>query len=151
MEIDASLSESFEEIALSANDVDVAEKEQKRREAVDQEKTWYNSILKLNELHESYEKLLKEGEERLVRIYESAEKNAAAVAEEEAKEVEVSEEVVSILQQAEEKPLDRVDLSGRKLKLLPEAFGRIQGLLVLNLYNNQLEVSFFYIYMLNHD
>ncbi|KAG2262683.1 hypothetical protein Bca4012_012713 [Brassica carinata] len=139
-EIDASLSESFEEIALSPDDIDVAEeREKKRREAVDQEKTWYNSILKLNELHESYEKLLKEAEERLVRIYESAEKNAAAVAEEEAKEVEVNEEVVSILQQAGEKPLDRVDLSGRKLKLLPEAFGRIQGLLVLNLYNNQLE------------
>lgn len=141
-EIDASLSESFEEIALSPTDIDVAEKEQKRRQAVDQEKIWYNSILKLNELHESYEKLLKEAEERLVRIYESAEKNAAAVAEEEAAEVEVNEEVVSILQQASVNPLDRVDLSGRKLKLLPEAFGKIQGLLVLNLYNNQLEVSF---------
>jgi len=141
-EIDASLSESFEEIALSPNDIDVAEKEQKRREAVEQEKIWYKSILKLNELHESYEKLLKEAEERLVRIYESAEKNAAAVAEEEAAEVEVNEEVVSILQQAAENPLDRVDLSGRKLKLLPEAFGKIEGLLVLNLYNNQLQVSF---------
>ncbi|XP_010491131.1 PREDICTED: plant intracellular Ras-group-related LRR protein 1-like [Camelina sativa] len=139
VEIDASLSESFEEIALSPKDSDVVEKEQKRREAVEVEKTWYSSILKLNELHESYEKLLKEAEERLVRIYESAEKNAAAVAEEEAAEVEVNEEVVSILQQAaSETPLDRVDLSGRKLKLLPEAFGKIQGLLVLNLYNNQL-------------
>ncbi|CAN8298304.1 unnamed protein product [Cochlearia groenlandica] len=141
VEIESSLSESFEEIALSPNDGDVAaEKEKKRRESVDQEKTWYNSILKLNELHESYEKLLKEAEERLVRIYESAEKNAASVAEEEAMEVEVNEEVVSILQKGTENPLDRVDLSARKLRLLPEAFGRIQGLLVLNLYNNQLEV-----------
>lgn len=134
-EIESFLSESFEDIALT----DAAAKDEKRRQEMDQEKTWCESILKLDEVHASYEKLLKEAEERLVRIYESAEKNAAAVAEEEAAEVEVNEEVVSILQQAAENPLDRVDLSGRKLKLLPEAFGKIQGLLVLNLYNNQLQ------------
>ncbi|EFH44440.1 predicted protein [Arabidopsis lyrata subsp. lyrata] len=51
------------------------------------------------------------------------------------------EEVVTTLQQASQYPLDRIDLSARKLKLLPEEFENIQGLLVLNLYNNQLRVG----------
>ncbi|AAG50968.1 hypothetical protein; 91861-89496 [Arabidopsis thaliana] len=139
-EIESFLSESFEDIALT----DAAAKDEKRRQEMDQEKTWCESILKLDEVHASYEKLLKEAEERLVRIYESAEKNAAED-EENVAAVEVNEEVVGILQHASANPVDRVDLSGRKLRLLPEAFGRIQGLLVLNLSNNKLERS----YMLN--
>nr|VDD00209.1 unnamed protein product [Brassica oleracea] len=59
----------------------------------------------------------------LVRIYESVEENVKEV------------EVVGILQKALE---NTVDLSGRKLRLLPEAFGRIQGLLV-DLSNNHLQ------------
>ncbi|KAG2291757.1 hypothetical protein Bca52824_038426 [Brassica carinata] len=62
--------------------------------------------------------------EGLVRIYESVEENVKEV------------EVVGILQKALE---NTVDLSGRKLRLLPEAFGRIQGLLV-DLSNNHLQV-----------
>ncbi|CAL9220388.1 unnamed protein product [Arabidopsis halleri] len=133
-EIESFLSESFEDIALT----DGAAKDEKRRQEMDQEKTWCESVLKLDEVHASYEKLLKEAEERLVRIYESAEKNAAED-EETVAAVEVNEEVVGILQHASANPVDRVDLSGRKLRLLPEAFGRIQGLLVLNLSNNKLE------------
>lgn len=135
-DIVASLSESFEDIALN----EAAAKDEKKRQEMDQEKTWCESILKLDEVHASYEKLLKEAEERLVRIYEHAEKNAAAD-EESVAEVEVNEEVVGILQHASANPVDRVDLSGRKLRLLPEAFGRIQGLLLLNLSDNKLEVS----------
>ncbi|KFK38510.1 hypothetical protein AALP_AA3G122200 [Arabis alpina] len=136
-EIEASLSESFEDIALN----DAKGKDEKRRLEMDQEKIWCESILKLDEVHGSYEKLLKEAEERLVRIYESAEKNVATVEDEEGVvvAVEVNEEVVSILQHALGNTVDRVDLSGRKLRLLPEAFGKIQGLLVLNLSNNQLQ------------
>ncbi|XP_024015082.1 plant intracellular Ras-group-related LRR protein 9 [Eutrema salsugineum] len=133
-EIQGFLSESFEDIALT----DAAGKDEKRRQEMDQEKTWCESILKLDEVHASYEKLLKEAEERLVRIYESAEKDAAAN-EDSVAAVEVNEEVVAILQQASTNPVDLVDLSGKKLRLLPEAFGRIHGLLVLNLSNNQLE------------
>ncbi|EFH61101.1 hypothetical protein ARALYDRAFT_317922 [Arabidopsis lyrata subsp. lyrata] len=136
-EIESFLSESFEDIALT----DAAAKDEKRRHEMDQEKTWCESVLKLDEVHASYEKLLKEAEERLVRIYESAEKNAAED-EENVAAVEVNEEVVGILQHASANPVDRVDLSGRKLRLLPEAFGRIQGLLVLNLSNNKLELSY---------
>ncbi|CAN8270090.1 unnamed protein product [Cochlearia groenlandica] len=133
-EINASISESFEEIALN----EAAKKDEKRRHEMDQEKTWCESILKLDEVHASYEKLLKEAEERLVRIYDSAEKNVAAD-EETVAEVEVNEEVVRILQSALTNPVESVDLSGRKLRFLPEAFGQIQALIVLNLSNNQLE------------
>lgn len=138
-EIEGMLSESFEDIALTeaAGEDEI----EKRRREMDQEKTWCESILKLDEVHGSYEKLLSEAEERLVRIYEFAEKKAKVEeGEGGVEEVEVNEEVVGILQEALANPVERVDLSGRKLSLLPEAFGRIQGLLVLNLSNNQLQV-----------
>ncbi|KAL0855087.1 hypothetical protein Bca101_060239 [Brassica carinata] len=140
-EIEGLLSESFEDIALNEG----AGKDEERRREMDQEKAWCESILKLDEVHGSYEKLLSEAEERLVRIYEFAEKKAKAEEGEGegeggvVAEVEVNEEVVGILQQALANPVESVDLSGRKLSLLPEAFGRIQGLLVLNLSNNQLQ------------
>ncbi|RID71422.1 hypothetical protein BRARA_C03361 [Brassica rapa] len=137
-EIEGMLSESFEDIALTeaAGEDEI----EKRRREMDQEKTWCESILKLDEVHGSYEKLLSEAEERLVRIYEFAEKKAKVEeGEGGVEEVEVNEEVVGILQEALANPVERVDLSGRKLSLLPEAFGRIQGLLVLNLSNNQLQ------------
>jgi len=54
---------------------------------------------------------------------------------------EVNEEVVGILQEAYGKGMERVNLSGRQLKLLPEAFGRIPGLLLLDLSANQLSVT----------
>lgn len=54
---------------------------------------------------------------------------------------EVNEEVVGILQEAYGKGMERVNLSGRQLKLLPEAFGRIPGLLVFDLSANQLSVT----------
>lgn len=138
-EIEGMLSESFEDIALTeaAGEDEV----EKRRREMDQEKAWCESILKLDEVHGSYEKLLSEAEERLVRIYEFAEKKAKVEeGEGSVEEVEVNEEVVGILQEALANPVERVDLSGRKLSLLPEAFGRIHGLLVLNLSNNQLQV-----------
>ncbi|CAN6982142.1 unnamed protein product [Brassica oleracea var. botrytis] len=137
-EIEGMLSESFEDIALTeaAGEDEV----EKRRREMDQEKAWCESILKLDEVHGSYEKLLSEAEERLVRIYEFAEKKAKVEeGEGSVEEVEVNEEVVGILQEALANPVERVDLSGRKLSLLPEAFGRIHGLLVLNLSNNQLQ------------
>ncbi|KAJ0263796.1 Plant intracellular Ras-group-related LRR protein 9 [Hirschfeldia incana] len=132
-EIEGILSESVNDIAINEEKDD--EEKKKREEEMGKEKTWCESILKLDEVHDSYEKLLKEAEERLVRIYESVEKNEDGVTG----EVEVNEEVVGILKHALENTVERVDLSGRKLRLLPEAFGRIQGLLVLDLSNNQLQ------------
>ncbi|KAF8082571.1 hypothetical protein N665_0819s0010 [Sinapis alba] len=136
-EIEGILSESLnDDVAIKDAAAGEKDEKKKKREEMGKDKTWCESILKLDEVHDSYEKLLKEAEERLVRIYESVEKNAE-VADEEA--VEVNEEVVGILQHALGNPVERVDLSGRKLRLLPEAFGRIQGLLVLDLSNNQLQ------------
>jgi uncharacterized membrane protein len=54
----------------------------------------------------------------------------------------VQEEVVAVLKQAEEgKPVESVRLVDRQLRQLPEAFGRIQGLRVLDVSRNQLEVT----------
>lgn len=52
------------------------------------------------------------------------------------------EEVVRVLREAlnKDKVVERVDLSGRQLKFLPEPFGKIHGLLVLNVSHNLLEV-----------
>jgi hypothetical protein len=54
----------------------------------------------------------------------------------------VQEEVVAVLKQAEEgKPVESVRLVDRQLRQLPEAFGRILGLRVLDVSRNQLEVT----------
>lgn len=152
-EIESNLSKQLEEIVLSSRPAEVdrlewrahlADKEQQCRQTAEKEKNLYQTILQLDEMHESYQKLLKAAEQRLVKIYEKAEMGEA---DDELKEEEVSvqlnEEVVGILQEASGKTLERVDLSNKGLLLLPEAFGRIHGLRVLNLSNNQLEVSFF--------
>ncbi|KAK9930265.1 hypothetical protein M0R45_027308 [Rubus argutus] len=143
--IEASLSKKLEELVLSPlpDDVDrlhLAEREQECRESAEEEKRGCEAILQLEELHAAYEKLLKDAEERLLRIYRSAE--AGAVEEEEDDVTDqVHEEVVAILQQASSgTPLDRVNLSDRGLRFLPEAFGRISGLLQLDLSNNELKV-----------
>ena len=51
--------------------------------------------------------------------------------------------MVAVLKQAEEegKPVESVRLVDRQLRQLPEAFGRIQGLRVLDVSRNQLEVT----------
>ncbi|KAL0336090.1 UNVERIFIED_CONTAM: Plant intracellular Ras-group-related LRR protein 1 [Sesamum radiatum] len=58
---------------------------------------------------------------------------------------DVDKEVVRILRDAldKDKVVERVDLSGRQLRFLPEPFGKIHGLVVLNLSHNQLESSKF--------
>lgn len=54
---------------------------------------------------------------------------------------EVNEEVVGILRKVEEgEVVEKVDLSGKKLRLFPDEFGKMKGLLVLNLSHNQLKV-----------
>lgn len=118
----------------------LAEKERQCREEAEKEKNHYKAIIAHDELHEAYEKMLKEAEEKLVRMYEKAtvdnESQAEGVIE------EVNEEVVGVLRDGMGSgALERVDLSGRRLRILPEAFGKIQSLVVLNLSKNQLEVS----------
>ncbi|KAG6384768.1 hypothetical protein SASPL_153586 [Salvia splendens] len=105
----------------------------------------YKAVIDLEEMHEKYEKMLSDAERRLERIYE------AAVAGEELNEEEsgegkglekgeLDEEVVGILKDAESgKVIESVELSGRKLRILPEAFGRLNSLVSIDLSNNQLE------------
>ena len=89
-------------------------------------------------MHEEYEKQLREAEDRLVEVYGSV----VSELEKGFKEGEVCDEVVGILKEAEGGVVvERVELCGRQLRFLPEAFGMLHGLLVLNLSHNQLEVS----------
>lgn len=107
-------------------------------------------VVKLEETHDAYETLLHEAEGRLEKVYRSAmegrdleeaeEKDEPAVGAKEG-DVVVQEEVVAVLKQAEDgKAVDSVRLVDRQLRFLPEAFGRIQGLRVLDVSHNQLEV-----------
>ncbi|KAE8693161.1 Plant intracellular Ras-group-related LRR protein 9 [Hibiscus syriacus] len=144
-EINSGLSKSLEELVLSPRPADVdqaewrahlAEKEQRIRQEAEKEMSMYKSILQLDEMHEAYEKLVKQAEERLIKIYEKA-----GEVEESLEQIEETDpEVVGILEEAQGKGLERVDLCGRKLRFLPEAFGKISGLLSFNLSGNQLEV-----------
>ncbi|MCD7464767.1 Plant intracellular Ras-group- LRR protein 9 [Datura stramonium] len=155
-EIEADLSKRLEEIVLSPPPLEMdrqdwrlelAVKEDEFRKAAEKEKEDYKALISLDELHEAYEKMLKDAEQRLEKIYETAVAGGDVEAIEhssgekssELKE-EVNEEVIGILQEALGKSVERVDLSGRQLRILPEAFGKIRSLIVLNLSNNQLAV-----------
>ncbi|XP_057952025.1 plant intracellular Ras-group-related LRR protein 9-like [Malania oleifera] len=147
LEIESNLAKQLEEIVLSPrpHDIDrlqwrshLADKEQECRLAAEKEKQACKAVVQLDEMHEAYEKLLKEAEERLVKIYDAAATEGSS--EFLPANEEVNEEVVGLLQEALGKGIERVDLSGRLLRFLPEAFGRLHGLLVLNLSSNQLEV-----------
>ncbi|KAL0385134.1 UNVERIFIED_CONTAM: Plant intracellular Ras-group-related LRR protein 9 [Sesamum radiatum] len=105
----------------------------------------YKAVIALDEMHEAYERMVSAAEKRLERFYEAALAGVdLAEAEKEVNQVkdqeEVNEEVVGILKAAElGKGIPRVDLSGRRLRILPEQFGRMKSLIVLNLSHNQLE------------
>ena len=107
-------------------------------------------VVKLEETHDSYEALLQEAEGRLEKVYrsamegrdlEEAEGKDESAAGAEVADAAVQEEVVAVLKQAQEgKTVESVRLVDRQLRHLPEAFGRIHGLRVLDVSRNQLEV-----------
>jgi hypothetical protein len=116
------------------------------------------AVVRLEETHDAYEALLHEAEARLERVYrsamegtdlddddaaaESGKGEGTAAAGPEGGDAAVQEEVVAVLKQAEEgKPVESVRLVDRQLRQLPEAFGRILGLRVLDVSRNQLEVT----------
>ncbi|GJN27287.1 hypothetical protein PR202_gb15297 [Eleusine coracana subsp. coracana] len=111
------------------------------------------AVVRLEETHDAYEALLQDAEGRLEKVYRSAMEGTDLDDEAEGKEdglaaggaeggdAAVQEEVVAVLKQAEEgKSVESVRLVDRQLRQLPEAFGRIQGLRVLDVSRNQLEV-----------
>ncbi|KAA0057814.1 plant intracellular Ras-group-related LRR protein 9-like [Cucumis melo var. makuwa] len=149
VDIEVNLSAKLQEIVLSSRPADVellewrahlAEKENECRQAADEEKQVYKAIVHLDEMHEAYEKMLKEAEERLVKIYESAERGLPEEEPLDPVSEEVNEEVAKILQDANEKEMDRISLTGRRLRFLPEGFGHIRGLVVLDISSNQLQI-----------
>lgn len=94
-------------------------------------------MLRLEGFHEDYERQLTEVEETLGRLYCSAVEQMSG-------DDEVNEDVVRIFKEAENGVVERVELSGGRLRLLPEAFGKLHGLVYLNLSNNQIEVLYVY-------
>ena len=137
IESSESFSDQLEEIALSPESEEKEEREDKQKKAsVEREKTMYKAIIQLDEMHAAYQKLLRDAEEKLMRIYDSAVSENEKEAEDE--EQVVDEEVVRVLQAGD--TIQKVDLSGRKLRILPEAFGKICKLVMLNLSSNQLQV-----------
>ena len=105
-------------------------------------------VVRLDEEHEAYGALLREAEEKLERVYRMAMHGRDVVVEGGGKRGEadegsdaVDEEVVRVLKEAEEgRAVERVLLADRQLRHLPEDFGRIRGLLVLDVSRNQLQV-----------
>lgn len=94
----------------------------------------YKAVVRLEEMYEAYERQLSEVEEKLGRVYGSV------VEEVGRQDGKVNEEVVAILKEAESRVVERVELPGRQLRILPEAFGKLHGLVSLNLSHNELEV-----------
>ncbi|XP_021733544.1 plant intracellular Ras-group-related LRR protein 9-like [Chenopodium quinoa] len=140
-EIDSLLSSQLEEIALSPRSPDV----DSEREKAEREKMMYKAVIQLDEMHDAYEKLLRSAEEKLMKIYDSAVRekeggvrdgDAIDEEEEEEEEDEMNEDVVAVLK---DEYVEKVDLTGRKLKILPEAFGKLRHLVFLNLSSNQLQ------------
>lgn len=130
----AQIENELEEVELSESDG-----ENSKRKEGERDRQMYKTVISLDEMHESYGKLLTEAETRLEKIYEAAvagcnNEDDVAVVE------EVNEEVVRILQEASHKEVERIDLSKKHLRFLPEAFGKIRTLVVLNLSSNQFQV-----------
>ncbi|CAN4088062.1 unnamed protein product [Withania somnifera] len=129
-EIEADLSKRLEEIVLSPRPPemerldwrsDLAVKEDECRKAAEKEKEEYKALIALDELHEALEKIyataVAGGDVEAMELV-SAETSS------EMKE-EMNEEVIGILQEVLGKSVERVDLSGRQLRILPEALGKL--------------------------
>ncbi|KAJ1413209.1 Leucine-rich repeat domain superfamily [Sesbania bispinosa] len=150
-DLEAHLSRQLEEIVVLQRPpeideqqwrVHLTEREKQCRESAEKEKRVWKSLIQLDEMHDSYEKLLKDAEKRLVKIYEGeGDNNNDDDDSDVGGEEKVNEHVAGMLQEASGKGVERVDLSGQHLRKLPEAFGRVTSLVVLNLSTNQLSVT----------
>ncbi|XP_054825361.1 plant intracellular Ras-group-related LRR protein 3-like [Prosopis cineraria] len=107
------------------------------REGDEKEMQIYEAMVRLEDMHDEYAKQLRGAEERLVGVYWSV---VTKESEKGGEEEEANAEVIEILRKAEIEEVERVQLSGRQLRLLPEAFGKTPGLVVLDLSRNQLKM-----------
>lgn len=122
----------------------ISEKEKVIKESTEKEKRILKSIIQLDNMHDAYGKLLKDAEKRLVKIYENDGADYDNVNnendEDDEDSVQVKEQVEGILKEAYGKGVERIALSGKRLRYLPEAFGHIPALVVLDVSTNQLSV-----------
>ncbi|XP_022017338.1 plant intracellular Ras-group-related LRR protein 1 isoform X2 [Helianthus annuus] len=132
----------FDGITLSEQEMEVVEK---RRTAAKREMQMYRALISLEEMHESYSKLLVVAERRLHKLYDTAKAAGKLTAVD--KKVssmlptiaeEVKEEMGDILHDALMNGVERIDLSYRQLPFVPEAFGKLRTLVSLNLSANKL-------------
>nr|GEX51212.1 hypothetical protein [Tanacetum cinerariifolium] len=150
------VADRLHDVSLTVDD-DVAEgKEVKVDDEVAKERNVFEAVIKVYEMHQSYEKMLSEAEMKLEKLYNAAKRGGrggkAVVGSGEGEEgssrgldvdVEdegVTEEVVGILNEALANNAQRVDLSEKRLPFLPEAFGKLKMLVSMKLSSNQLEV-----------
>ncbi|KAJ6842989.1 plant intracellular Ras-group-related LRR protein 3-like [Iris pallida] len=127
--------------AIASLDERLSRMEGNTRAAAEGERARHAAVLQLDEMHEAYGTMLREAEERLVRIYERHGKEEEGSDKGKEAAEEANDEVIGILrEEATGKGMERVELSGRQLKFLPEAFGRMKGLVSLDLSSNLLEV-----------
>ncbi|CAJ1943773.1 unnamed protein product [Sphenostylis stenocarpa] len=119
----------------------LAEKEKAVKESAEKEKRIHKSLIQLDNMHEAYGKLLKDAEKRLVKIYEDHGADYENNENDEDNDgTQVKEQVEGILQEADGKGVERVALSGKRLKVLPEALSHIPAMVVLDVSTNQLSV-----------
>lgn len=114
----------------------LAERERACREEAEREKSVYREIVDRDEAYERCDKMVRAAEERLVRVYEGAEVSGR-VGGLDGLNCDLSDEIGESVKGNRE----RLDLCGRKIRVLPEGlFGRLCGLVVINVSNNQLKV-----------
>ncbi|KAJ7190728.1 hypothetical protein O6H91_09G094700 [Diphasiastrum complanatum] len=110
-----------------------ANKEAEVREAAEEAKVPFQSIIELDAIHQIYEDKLREAEAAL----EGGSDDSPL--ESDAKE-QADEGAMRALQEALEKSSDDLNLSGRLLPHLPELIGKLSSLKTLDLSNNSLEI-----------
>ncbi|KAF3431196.1 hypothetical protein FNV43_RR25926 [Rhamnella rubrinervis] len=99
--------------------------------AAEKELKIYGAGVRLEDIHyRPCEKQLRDVEEKLVKVYGSV------VGKLEVCEDGVIEEAIGLLKEAERRQVERIELCGRRLRFLPEAFGKLHGLVFLNLSHN---------------
>ncbi|GMH01565.1 hypothetical protein Nepgr_003404 [Nepenthes gracilis] len=139
-EMESKLAEDLESVRSVQSDGDVnwgEGQKLRRREEAEKEMQLYTAVLRLEEMHEEYGKKLREAEERLAAVYRTAVRKLGLDGGDDG----ANEEVVEILRKASAgEAVERVELPGRELRFVPEAFGMLHDLVVLNLSNNQLEL-----------
>lgn len=144
VEIQSGLQKNLQEIEAEGNPggiEDRVERGNKLRKTAERETQIYKAVDRLVEMHEAYEKQLSAAQDRLVEVYESA---AAELDNKTETDLEVNEEVIRILREAESGVVEKVDLYGQQIRFLPEELGKLRRLIELNLSHNQLEVIFIF-------